>query len=499
MFNGQSRGPITLQPREQNHAFPSFDPVPMPECTEGQDVPFTVTAKATITTVQGPCETSTQTSCTVKCKKPQIDITKTAKNTATGANIPCGSTVDPSTGITYTLTVKNTGTVDLENIRVSDHICVQNEYLGNANPTPLSEPALNGLDGEIVWVVPGSLAPGGVLTFSFNAKFPDNFDCSSSCVDSAFVSSSCGNATVRDSVSCTISCGRTTAKCWFTGGGQSTDGAGNLHSYGGVVYPGCSPTAAGGGNWNDLNHNTGVHLKGLTLHVEKCDNLPAPFPPGSSSPKTGVNYIEFNGHGYVTGLNNGNKRTEVVFWGHYEDRHEPGNSKSQPNVDLRDRYFFVAFAGSTPVAVISNDGSTDTTTSNALAHAVIITHGNMQIHQTGCDKAPKPGQLQSPDDPLLDLSTLPTELSFGMPRPNPTGTGMTLEYSLPQEAQVSAKVFDVAGRVVRDLGDSPVAAGRHMLSWDLQSDAGQRVGPGLFFVRLSVNGQVYLRNVTVVR
>ena len=83
--------------------------------------------------------------------------------------------------------------------------------------------------------------------------------------------------------------------------------------------------------------------------------------------------------------------------------------------------------------------------------------------------------------------------------PNPTGSGTELTYSLPREAQVSAKVFDVAGRVVRSFGAGPVAAGWHVLAWDLADDAGQRVGPGLYFVRLSVDGRTQMRHVTVLR
>ena len=125
----------------------------------------------------------------------------------------------------------------------------------------------------------------------------------------------------------------------------------------------------------------------------------------------------------------------------------------------------------------------------------------MRADARDMDKAPKPGQLPQLDDPaidpVIDVAPLPTELSFGLPRPNPTGAGMTLRYSLPKDALVSAKVFDVAGRVVRDLGDGPVGAGVHVLSWNLQDDSGQRVSPGLFFVRLSVDGQVQMRHVTV--
>ena len=90
-------------------------------------------------------------------------------------------------------------------------------------------------------------------------------------------------------------------------------------------------------------------------------------------------------------------------------------------------------------------------------------------------------------------------MTFGSPRPNPTGSGTELTYSLPKEAQVSAKVFDVAGRVVRSFGEGPVAAGWHVLSWNLADESGQRVGPGLYFVRLSVDGRTMMRHVTVLR
>ncbi|TMB93560.1 MAG: T9SS type A sorting domain-containing protein [Chloroflexi bacterium] len=314
-------------------------------------------------------------------------------------------------------------------------------------------------------------------------------------MNNADVTAFCVNAqaTSHASFTTSIQCG----KCWLTGGGQSFDSDGHLHSYGGVVNPGCSPTAAGGGNWNDLDHTTGAHFKGETIVVDVCGNVPG-IPPGSSSPKTPFNFIEFHGTGtFISG--HGNKRVDVCFNGHYEDRHEPG-SLGQTDDAKKDRYFLRVYTdcnnpvGSTVllVDVDGNPGTQDPAT---------IFHGNLQLHISGCDKAPRPGQLPSLDDPaidpMIDVSPLPTELSFGLPRPNPTGTGMTLQYSLPKDALVSAKVFDVAGRVVRNLGDGPVGAGVHVLSWDLQDESGQHVSPGLFFVRLSVDGQVQMRHVTV--
>src|SRR5439155_4374367 len=128
----------------------------------------------------------------------------------------------------------------------------------------------------------------------------------------------------------------TPGKCWLTGGGQSYDHAGHLHSYGGVINPGCSPTAAGGGNWNDLDHTNEYHFKGQLITVVQCGNVPG-IPPGSSSPKTDFNYILFKGTGEMFPPGS-NKGTPVTFFGFYEDRHEPA-SAGQPNPDLHDRYF----------------------------------------------------------------------------------------------------------------------------------------------------------------
>ncbi len=283
--------------------------------------------------------------------------------------------------------------------------------------------------------------------------------------------------------------------CWLTGGGQSFDSDGHLHSYGGVINPGCSPTAGGGGNWNDLDHTSGVHFKGTDIVVDSCGNVPG-IPPGSNSPKTPFNFIDFHGTGYVTGLNGGpNKRTDVFFNGHYEDRHEPG-SLGQSEEARRDRYFLRVYTnqgnpvGST-VMLVDVDGNP------ATQDPVTIFHGNLQLHISGCSKY-YPGLL--PGEPEAeDMIELPTDVSFGLARPNPTGTSSLVRYSLPKAAQVSAKVFDVAGRVVRDLGSAAMAAGWHDLNWDLRGDAGQNVGPGLYFIRISVDGQMQTRHVTVMR
>ena len=76
---------------------------------------------------------------------------------------------------------------------------------------------------------------------------------------------------------------------------------------------------------------------------------------------------------------------------------------------------------------------------------------------------------------------------------------MTLRYSLPAAAVVTAAVFDLNGRRVATLRHGPVAAGEHDLVWDGRSDAGQPVAPGVYIVRLATPAATGAQKVVVVK
>ncbi len=69
--------------------------------------------------------------------------------------------------------------------------------------------------------------------------------------------------------------------------------------------------------------------------------------------------------------------------------------------------------------------------------------------------------------------------------PNPFHPTTTIRFDLPQRAAVSLRIYDVAGRLVRDLvAGSTLEAGRHESAWNGQGESGQRAGAGLYFYRL---------------
>jgi len=161
----------------------------------------------------------------------------------------------------------------------------------------------------------------------------------------------------------------TNSNCWLTGGGTIAAGRGQpLHSFGGVVNPGCSSTAAGGGNWNDIAHAAKLHFKGLEIHVVDCGNVPG-YPPGSTSPRSPNNFIDFRGVGTLKGIS-GNKADYgvVYFSAHAEDLGEPGKAVDRLYLRVYDA------AGTTLLLVSANPA-------NPLVVApVTIATGNLQIH-----------------------------------------------------------------------------------------------------------------------
>ena len=95
------------------------------------------------------------------------------------------------------------------------------------------------------------------------------------------------------------------------------------------------------------------------------------------------------------------------------------------------------------------------------------------------------------------------EAQFGVllkqSRPNPTSGPNSIAYELADAGQVSLKVYDAAGRLVRTLVQGHVAAGGHDTFWDGRDDGGRRVASGIYFYELNVAGQRQTQKILQVR
>ncbi len=89
--------------------------------------------------------------------------------------------------------------------------------------------------------------------------------------------------------------------------------------------------------------------------------------------------------------------------------------------------------------------------------------------------------------------------------PNPlsvsskAGSGVTIQYALPQSGRVNLSLYDTTGRLVRELLSETVTAGLHQISWDGLDRFGTPAVSGAYYCRLNVNGKESVKRLTVVR
>jgi hypothetical protein len=100
-----------------------------------------------------------------------------------------------------------------------------------------------------------------------------------------------------------------------------------------------------------------------------------------------------------------------------------------------------------------------------------------------------------------DESTgLPSGFSLHANYPNPFNPSTSFSFTLPREAEVTVRVYDVTGRVVKTLISSQmVTPGTHSLSWDATSDSGGRVASGTYFYSLEHQGLRHVRPMVLVK
>ncbi len=110
--------------------------------------------------------------------------------------------------------------------------------------------------------------------------------------------------------------------------------------------------------------------------------------------------------------------------------------------------------------------------------------------------------VSEPSERSSTTDAAPGSLVLDAPRPNPAVACVRVELSVPVASAGSpfeVIVFDLAGRKVRTLAQGLAPAGRHTLMWDLERADGRPVGPGLYFIRSMVGGEVRTRRVVVER
>lgn len=83
-----------------------------------------------------------------------------------------------------------------------------------------------------------------------------------------------------------------------------------------------------------------------------------------------------------------------------------------------------------------------------------------------------------------EQSNLPSNFKLYQNYPNPFNPETTIRYALPTNAEVSIKIYDITGKLVRELDSRYKQAGEHSIKWDGRNNEGIRVASGIYLYRL---------------
>ena len=90
------------------------------------------------------------------------------------------------------------------------------------------------------------------------------------------------------------------------------------------------------------------------------------------------------------------------------------------------------------------------------------------------------------------VQTLPEAFALADNFPNPFNPATTIQYALPQAADVELTVYNLVGQPVRTLVAEHQSAGRYVVEWDATNDSGHSLSSGMYFYRLQA-GEEFLK------
>ncbi|MBM4118095.1 choice-of-anchor D domain-containing protein [bacterium] len=83
--------------------------------------------------------------------------------------------------------------------------------------------------------------------------------------------------------------------------------------------------------------------------------------------------------------------------------------------------------------------------------------------------------------------------------PNPFNPSVTVPFSLAAAGRARLAVYDVPGRLVRELLNEQRPAGEHAVVWDGRDESGRAAGTGVYFVRLEAAGLAESQKLVLLR
>jgi hypothetical protein len=83
--------------------------------------------------------------------------------------------------------------------------------------------------------------------------------------------------------------------------------------------------------------------------------------------------------------------------------------------------------------------------------------------------------------------------------PNPFNPSTTIEFDLPQRDRVNLTIYDITGRLVKNLASKEFPAGLNRVTWDGRNNASENITSGIYFYKFTCGPTVSIKQMTILK
>ncbi|MFB3145565.1 MAG: FlgD immunoglobulin-like domain containing protein, partial [Nitrospirales bacterium] len=97
------------------------------------------------------------------------------------------------------------------------------------------------------------------------------------------------------------------------------------------------------------------------------------------------------------------------------------------------------------------------------------------------------------------LEALPKTMMLEQNYPNPFNPSTTIRYAVPEAGEISLKIYNLNGQLVKTLLSGVVTAGNHQVVWDGTDSSGSQVASGAYLYKLEAGDFVQTRKTVLLQ
>jgi len=83
--------------------------------------------------------------------------------------------------------------------------------------------------------------------------------------------------------------------------------------------------------------------------------------------------------------------------------------------------------------------------------------------------------------------------------PNPFNPSTTILYEIPEKGKVEVSIFDINGKLIKNLVNRYQTAGSHQIVWKGENQAGQKVASGFYIYTVKFNNTVSSKKMLLIK